>query len=55
MSDSVEYLREQAERCVRLAKGRTTDSISEALTALAAEYLERAASLAVRILPEQEE
>ena len=42
MSESVAYLRAQAEKCIRLARACTTASVSESLTDLAAEYLQRA-------------
>ena len=48
MLDKIENLRAQAERCMRLAKGCPTPSVAEALLALAADYLERAANLASR-------
>jgi hypothetical protein len=45
MSTEADDLRAHAERCVRLANGCSTPSVSEKLRALAAEYLERAAGL----------
>jgi len=41
----VEELREQAERCRRLAVGATTPGLAESLLALALDYLERATKL----------
>jgi hypothetical protein len=40
MSDSVEYLRVQADRCIRMAKSYNPPSVS--LMTLAADFLERA-------------
>ena len=45
MSEKADDLRAHAERCVRLANGCATPSVSEKLMALAAEYLERPAGL----------
>jgi len=42
MSQAVEYLRAQAERCLRLAKTCTNASAAESLTIMAANSLERA-------------
>jgi hypothetical protein len=44
--DNIYHLREQAARCMRLAKGCADSSVAESLMALAADYLERAAKLA---------
>jgi hypothetical protein len=41
---AVERLRAHAERCLRLSKDCATPSVAETLLALAAEYLERAAT-----------
>jgi hypothetical protein len=38
-----EYLREQAERCMRLARGCASTDVAQSLMDLAADYLERAA------------
>jgi hypothetical protein len=40
---SAEYLREQAERCMRLARGCGSNDMAQSLMDLAADYLERAA------------
>jgi hypothetical protein len=45
MSDSVQWLREQAERCLRLARVCADTAIAESLKALAAEYFDRATKL----------
>ena len=45
MSTEADDLRAHAQRCVRLANGCPTPSVSEKLLSLAAEYLERAAGL----------
>jgi hypothetical protein len=42
---SVERLRVQAERCLRLAREAASPQLGETLLALAAEYLERATAL----------
>jgi hypothetical protein len=42
VSDEANRLREQAERCLRLARASTDKTVIERLTELAAEYLEQA-------------
>jgi hypothetical protein len=45
VSDEANRLREQAERCLRLARASTDKTMLERLTELAAEYLEQAQAL----------
>jgi molecular chaperone GrpE (heat shock protein) len=47
MFNDIDNLREQAARCMRLAKDCANPAVAESLLALAADYLERAAKLAV--------
>jgi hypothetical protein len=42
---SAEYLRDQAERCMRLARACASNDLAQSLMDLAADYLERAAKL----------
>jgi hypothetical protein len=55
MSTEADDLRGHAERCVRLANGCATPSVSEKLMALAAEYLERAAGLSAAPVQQQQQ
>jgi hypothetical protein len=52
--DDIDKLREQAARCVRMAKGCADAPVAESLLGLAAEYLARAARLAGSPEAEQE-
>jgi|RhiMetStandDraft_4_1073278.scaffolds.fasta_scaffold1598899_1 hypothetical protein len=45
MPESAQWLREQAERCLRLARAVTANDVADRLRALAADYLERATKL----------
>jgi hypothetical protein len=46
MFNNIDNLREQAARCMRLAKDCDNPAVAESLLDLAADYLERAAKLA---------
>jgi len=45
MSEGTQYLREQAERCLRLARASTAADVASRLRALATEYFDRATKL----------
>jgi|HubBroStandDraft_1064217.scaffolds.fasta_scaffold411249_1 hypothetical protein len=45
MTSEAQRLREQAERCLRLAKGTSSDGMRQRLRDVAAEYLEEAEAL----------
>jgi hypothetical protein len=55
MSTEKDDLRAHAERCVRLANGCSTPSVSEKFMALAAEYLERVAGLSAAPVQQQQQ
>ena len=52
---SAEYLREQAERCMRLARGCASNDVAQSLMDLAADYLERAAKLGQEPVVQQQQ
>jgi hypothetical protein len=49
MSENIERLRAQAQKCLLLAKDCTTPAVAKSLIALADDYLEHAAKLEARI------
>ena len=55
MSESVEWLREQAERCLRLARAATTSDVAKTLRTLAAEYFDRATKLESQQVVQQQQ
>jgi hypothetical protein len=55
MPENVQWLREQAERCLRLARSVTANDIADRLRALAAEYLERATKLEQPVAQQQQQ
>ena len=52
---SAEYLREQAERCMRLARACASNDLAQSLMDLAADYLERAAKLSQAPVVQQQQ
>ena len=48
MSDNAEFLKMQADRCARLAAQVTDSTLAKTLRAVAADYLQQAASQAVQ-------
>lgn len=53
MSDNTEFLKMQADRCSRLATRVTDSTLAKTLRAVAADYLQRAASQARQRQQEQ--
>jgi chromatin remodeling complex protein RSC6 len=52
---SAEYLRDQAERCMRLARACASNDLAQSLMDLASDYLERAAKLAQAPVVQQQQ